>query len=66
LINFRREPVYLPDQSLEQQPKFRRYAIGTRKLADLRTLRAAYTGRAIHSSVEDWMQRIHDLKGWYA
>jgi hypothetical protein len=34
-VNFRREPVYLPDESLEQEPRFRRYAIGCRKLADL-------------------------------
>lgn len=59
LINFRREPVYLPDTSLEQQPKFHRYLIGARKLPDLRALRAAYTGRAIHSSVEDWMQQLN-------
>jgi hypothetical protein len=46
--------VYLPDESLEQQPRFHRYAIGARKLADLRALRAAYVGRAIHSTVEEW------------
>jgi hypothetical protein len=57
LINFRREPVYLQDESLEQQPKFHRYAIGARKLPDLRSLRGAYLGRAIHSSVEDWAEQ---------
>ena len=54
LINFRREPVYLPDHSLEEQSKYRRYAIGARKLPELKALRAAYAGRAIHSSLEDW------------
>jgi hypothetical protein len=54
LVNFRREPVYLPDASLEQQPKFHRYAIGARKLPDLRALRAAFAGRAVHSSLEEW------------
>jgi hypothetical protein len=58
LVNFRREPVYLPDESLEQQPKFHRYAIGARKLEDLRRLRAAYLGRAIHSSTEEWMEQL--------
>jgi hypothetical protein len=58
LINFRREPVYLPDESLAQQPKFRRYAIGARKLADLRTLRGAYLGRGIHSSIDEWKEQI--------
>jgi hypothetical protein len=54
LVNFRREPVYLPDESLEQQQRFRRYAIGCRKLPDLRTLRAAFRGRALHTSLEAW------------
>jgi hypothetical protein len=63
LINFRREPVYLPDQSLEQQPEFPRYAIGAPKLPGLRALRAADAGRAIHSSLEDWIQKVDDLKG---
>lgn len=58
LVNFRREPVYLPDESLEQQPQFRRYAIGCRKLPDLRTLRAAFRGRAIHNSLEVWTTQV--------
>jgi hypothetical protein len=48
----------LPDDSLEQQPKYRRYAIGARKLADLRSLRVAYLGRAIHSSPEEWAEQV--------
>jgi hypothetical protein len=58
LVNFRREPVYLPDDSLEQQPRFHRYAIGCRKLPDLRTLRAAFRGRAIHTSLEAWTAQV--------
>ncbi len=58
LVNFRREPVYLPDDSLEQQAKFHRYAIGCRKLPDLRALRAAFLGRAIHSTVEKWTAQM--------
>ena len=58
LVNFRREPVYLPDESLERQPKFHRYAIGARKLPDLRSLRAAFVGRAIHSSLEEWQAQV--------
>ena len=63
LVNFRREPVYLPDDSLEQQPRYRRYAIGARKLPDLRALRAAYIGRAIHSSLENWITQVVSLTG---
>ena len=54
LLNFRREPIYLPDDSLEIQPRFRRYAIACRKLPELRRLRAAFLGRAIHTSLENW------------
>jgi hypothetical protein len=61
LVNFRREPVYLPDDSLEQQPRFHRYAIGARKLADLRSLRAAYLGRAIHSTPEQWNAQVDGI-----
>ncbi|MEO8591916.1 MAG: hypothetical protein ABI759_01215 [Candidatus Solibacter sp.] len=58
LVNFRREPVYLPDASLQQQPRYARYAIGARKLPDLRALRGAYAGRAIHSSLENWKAQV--------
>ena len=58
LVSFRREPVYLSDSSLEQQQRFRKYAIGCRKLADLRALRAAFRGRAIHTSLETWTAQL--------
>ena len=60
-INFRREPVYLPDESLDREPRFHRYAIGARKLPDLRSLRAAYVGRAIHSSPHEWQAQVDAL-----
>jgi hypothetical protein len=61
LVNFRREPVYLPDESLDREPRFHGYAIGARKLPDLRRLRAAYVGRAVHSSPEEWQTRMDAL-----
>jgi hypothetical protein len=61
LINFRREPVYLPDDSLDSHPRYHRYSIGARKLPDLRALRAAYVGRAIHSTVEAWQAQVDSL-----
>jgi hypothetical protein len=63
LMNFRREPIYLPDESLEREQRFRRYAIGCRKLPDLRTLRAAFRGRAIHTSVEAWTAQVEGAGG---
>ena len=61
LVNFRREPVYLPDEALERQPRFHRYAIGCRKLPDLSALRAAMLGRAIHSSLEKWGAQVESI-----
>jgi len=58
LINFRREPIYLPDESLEREQRYRRYAIGCRKLPDLRFLRSAFRGRAIHTTVEAWTAQV--------
>jgi hypothetical protein len=58
LLNFRREPIYLPDESLEIQPRFRRYAIACRKLPALRRLRASFLGRAIHTSLENWRGQL--------
>jgi hypothetical protein len=62
LVNFRREPIYLPGESLEQLPQFRRYAIGCRKLPDLRALRAAFRGRAMHTSLEAWTSQVEALE----
>jgi len=53
--------VYLPEESLATQPRYRRYAIGARKLADLRSLRAAYQGRAIHSQVDEWVEQVQRI-----
>ena len=63
LVNFHREPIYLPETLLDQQPRFQRYAIGARKLPGLRALRAAYLGRAIHSSLETWQTQVLSITG---
>jgi len=58
LLNFRREPIYLPDDSLEMQSGFHRYAIASRKIVELRRLRAQFLGRAIHSSLPAWRDQV--------
>ncbi len=63
LVNFRREPVYLPEDSLAAQPRYHRYLIGCRKLPALRALRVAYLGRAIHSDLEAWSAQVAALLG---
>lgn len=61
MINFRREPIYLSDDSLMSQARYRHYAIGCRKLPVLRDLRASYIGRAIHTSPEAWEKQVNTL-----
>jgi len=58
LLNFRREPIYLPDKALEIQPRYRRYAIACRKIPELRRLRASFLGRAIHTSLQAWQKQL--------
>jgi hypothetical protein len=58
LLNFRREPIYLPDDSLLLQPRFRRYAIACRKLPDLVRLRSSFLGRAIHTTPAAWQKQF--------
>jgi hypothetical protein len=58
LLNFRREPIYLPDDSLQIQPRFRRYAIACRKLPELVRLRSSFLGRALHTSPPAWQKQF--------
>lgn len=58
LLNFRREPIYLPDDALETQFRYRRYAVACRRIAVLWELRSAYIGRAIHTSPEGWQKQV--------
>jgi hypothetical protein len=58
LLNFRREPIYLSDDKLDIQPRYRRYAIACRKLPELRRLRASFLGRAIHTSPAAWQKQF--------
>jgi hypothetical protein len=61
LLNFRRAPIYLPDESLQIEPRYRRYAIACRKIPELGKLRAAFVGRAIHSSFQAWQKQVQEF-----
>jgi hypothetical protein len=61
LLNFRREPIYLPNDALEIQPRYRRYAIACRKIPELRRLRASFLGRAIHTSLPAWQEQFESF-----
>jgi hypothetical protein len=61
LLNFRRSPIYLPDDALEMQPRYRRYAIACRKLPAVRFLRSSFLGRALHTSPQSWQHEVEHL-----
>ena len=58
MLNFRRRPIYLSDDELDRDPKFHRYAIAARRIPELREVRAAFVGRAVHSSLEGWQGQV--------
>lgn len=59
-INFRREPVYLPDERLEE-PRYQKYRFSIAKLPGLRFLREAFIGRVVHADPEQWKKNVVEL-----
>ena len=59
-INFRREPIYLSDDSLDS-PKYTQYRFAVAKIPSLLVLRNLFIGRVIHSSYDQWKTDITDL-----
>ncbi|MDI6756392.1 MAG: hypothetical protein QME32_00045 [Endomicrobiia bacterium] len=59
-INFRREPIYLPDERLKE-PQYQKYNFAIAKIPALRELRHLFIGRVIHSSTEQWKKDVMDL-----
>jgi len=58
LLNFRRRPIYLTGDELMLDPRFHRYAIAARRIADVRNLRANFLGRAIHTTLDAWQAQV--------
>jgi len=59
-INFRREPIYLPDERLDESAYFR-YKIAIQRIPSLKLLRSLYIGRVIHTTSERWKSDVMDL-----
>lgn len=59
-INFRREPIYLPDERLEEAD-YIKYKIALQRIPSLQLLRTMYIGRVIHSSPEQWKSDVIEL-----
>mgnify|MGYP005831187631 CR=1 FL=1 len=61
VLNFRREPVYIADRSLELEPRYRCYALAKRKIPVLRELRDSFCGRAVHTSLGAWQRQVESI-----
>lgn len=59
-INFRREPIYVPQNQLSE-PRFSRYRIPIKKIPELGFLRSRFIGRVLYSSPEEWQRNLKDL-----
>ncbi|MGM0406159.1 MAG: hypothetical protein ACQEQM_08470 [Thermoplasmatota archaeon] len=59
-INFRREPIYLPDEKLDE-PRYKKYRFAIAKIPELKELRRLFIGRIIHTSDEQWKKDAMDL-----
>ena len=59
-INFRREPIYLPEERLDEA-EYVKYKIAIQRIPSLQHLRTLYVGRVIHFSPEQWKNDVEDL-----
>jgi hypothetical protein len=59
-INFRREPIYLPDERLDE-PAYFKYKIAIQRIPSLRLLRSLYIGRVMHTTSDQWKSDVMDL-----
>ena len=59
-INFRREPIYLPTERLEEA-EYVKYKIALQRIPSLQLIRSLFIGRIIHSSPEQWKNDVMEL-----
>lgn len=59
-INFRREPIYLPEEKLEE-PEYVRYKFSMAKIPEIKLMRELFIGRVIHRDNEQWQEDVKNL-----
>ncbi|MDI6848588.1 MAG: hypothetical protein QME69_02210 [Candidatus Saccharicenans sp.] len=59
-INFRREPIYLPDEKFNE-PQYQKYRFTIAKIPALQILRHLFIGRVFHRSKEQWQEDTMEL-----
>jgi hypothetical protein len=60
-VNFRREPIYLSDDRIRNDPQYAKYRYATQNIVSLKDLRKLFIGRVIHSSFEQWKSDVTSL-----
>lgn len=59
-INFRREPIYLSEDSLTE-PRYQKYQLAIRKIPGLQELRTRFIGRVFHREPGQWQEDVLNL-----
>ncbi len=59
-INFRREPIYLPAEKLEE-PEYAKYKFSMAKIPEIKLMRELFIGRVIHRDNEQWQEDVKNL-----
>jgi len=59
-VNFRREPIYLPDEKLDE-PRYQKYQFSIQLIPGLQMLRSQFIGRVIHSSPDQWKSDVASI-----
>ncbi len=59
-INFRREPIYLPQEKLEE-PEYARYKFSMAKIPEIKIMRELFIGRVVHSNNKQWQEDVKNL-----
>ncbi len=62
MVNFRREPIYLPDEQM-RNPNSQHYLRSMERVPALAALRRDFLGRVFHTSPEAWRQGLEDVLG---
>ncbi len=59
-INFRREPIYLPEEKLDD-PEYAKYKFSMAKIPEIKLMREFFIGRVIHRDDEQWQKDVKSL-----
>ena len=59
-INFRREPIYLPEEKLDE-PEYVRYKFSMAKIPEIKLMRELFIGRVVHRDDEQWQKDVRNL-----